>query len=135
MATLRQSWYQRVFGRFINRSDAANKPRIERERDAGLERVYGSSAEEERDFPYIPVTGSSNVAGFRYRHREQVLEVKFLDGSAYAYLDVPESVYDDMFSANSKGQFVWERLRDDFAFSKIANGNRKGKRQRSRSGW
>lgn len=63
---------------------------------------------------------SSNVAAFRWVGGDAYpLQVRFLNGSAYEY-DAPESVYDDLFSAPSKGKFVAYRIkRGGYAFRRI----------------
>ena len=68
---------------------------------------------------FIPVTRSSNVAGFKYDHDQRWLYVWFLNGSIYVYYDVPLSVYDDFFTANSFGSFVAQNLRDIYRCGRV----------------
>lgn len=66
---------------------------------------------------WIPVK-SSNVAAIRWVGGDAWgLQVEFKDGARYEY-DAPESVYDDFFSASSKGKFVYYRLRG-YGYRKI----------------
>lgn len=79
----------------------------------------------------IPVQ-SSNVAALRWEWTKDnlgTLLVKFREkrtrrrtypASLYKYFDVPEDVYDDFFAAASKGAFVWDYLRDRYAYERIA---------------
>lgn len=66
---------------------------------------------------------SSNVEAIRWS--ERVLYVKFLakgksPGSTYAYYGVPRSVAVQMLDSGSKGTFVWDRLRDEYRYERIA---------------
>lgn len=60
---------------------------------------------------WVPASGSSNVASFRYVIDEAALEVEFLDGSMYRYFNVPAWKAKSFFSASSKGKAVWDYLR------------------------
>jgi hypothetical protein len=51
-----------------------------------------------------PVT-SSALAAVGYSKRLHALEVEFVNGAIYRYLDVPQSVYKDLMSAESKASF------------------------------
>jgi KTSC domain len=48
---------------------------------------------------------SSAIAKVGYSKRRHILEVEFLNGAVYRYLDVPPSVYRDLMSAQSKARF------------------------------
>jgi hypothetical protein len=62
---------------------------------------------------------SSNVRGARYDADEQILEIKFRNGTVYWYYGVGEEVWDDFLNAPSKGRFVWEYLRDNYDYERI----------------
>ena len=48
---------------------------------------------------------SSAIAKVGYSKRRHVLEVEFVNGAIYRYLDVPFPVYRDLMSAESKARF------------------------------
>ena len=48
---------------------------------------------------------SSAIAKVGYSKRRHILEVEFVNGAIYRYLDVPLPVYRDLMSAESKARF------------------------------
>jgi hypothetical protein len=54
----------------------------------------------------IVITDSSNVSALKYDIQKRVLHVIFLDGSKYAYLDVPRSIFGDLCAADSVGIYL-----------------------------
>lgn len=153
----RRAWYHRVFGdvggRIVAklrdlggllpkraRDLAAENAHPDRLRDLGIEPADPSiedvydERQREQEIGWIPVIGSTNVAAFRYLPLAVELQVEFLDGSRYAYFNVPEDVYDAMFMVASKGHFVWSDLRDQYEYKLIRAGfgRRAGTPRRSR---
>lgn len=63
-------------------------------------------------------TESSNVQAVRYMAQHAQLQVQF-DGWMYTYYQVTADTARDMLCASSKGAFVWQRLRDRYAFTKV----------------
>jgi hypothetical protein len=53
----------------------------------------------------IPVS-SSNIASIGYDQGTQTLEVEFLKGSVYQYFDIPQAIYEEFISAESKGKYL-----------------------------
>ena len=49
---------------------------------------------------------SSNLASVGYDPQTATLEVEFLNGSIYQYFSVPESVYNGLINASSKGSYL-----------------------------
>ncbi|KAF0205586.1 MAG: hypothetical protein FD167_5581 [bacterium] len=49
---------------------------------------------------------SSNLKDVGYDPEQQILEVGFLNGSIYQYLNVPESKYIALMRAESKGGYL-----------------------------
>ncbi len=47
--------------------------------------------------------GSSNIASVGYENG--TLEIAFMDGGLYQYLDVPEPIFNSLMQAYSKGKF------------------------------
>jgi len=54
--------------------------------------------------PRQPVK-SSAIAKIGYSKGRHILEVEFVNGAVYRYLDVPATVYRDLMSAESKTRF------------------------------
>ncbi len=48
---------------------------------------------------------STAIAKVGYSKRRHILEIEFVNGAIYRYLDVPSSVYRDLMSAESKARF------------------------------
>ncbi|MDB5705377.1 MAG: karS [Sphingomonas bacterium] len=59
---------------------------------------------------------SSVIRSFDYDPAEQRLEIEFVSGRRYSYLDVPESLVDAMRRVTSKGGFFNRRIRDRYHF-------------------
>lgn len=72
---------------------------------------------------------SSNVHSFGYDEPSQTLFVRFwkdskskrsqVAGPIYKYFNVPKKIYLQMYYADSKGKFVWERLRNRYRYTMI----------------
>jgi len=54
--------------------------------------------------PRQPVE-STAIAKIGYSKRRHILEIEFVNGAVYRYLDVPVTVYHDLMSAESKARF------------------------------
>jgi hypothetical protein len=61
---------------------------------------------------------SSNVNRFKFE--EGILIVQFNSGAVYEYYGVDEGTVEDFKRAGSKGKFVWNRLRDQYDYRRIA---------------
>jgi len=48
---------------------------------------------------------STAIAAIGYSKRRHILEIEFVSGAVYRYLDVPPAVYRDLMSAQSKARF------------------------------
>lgn len=48
---------------------------------------------------------SSNLASVGYDAAQRILEIEFLTGSVYQYLNVPQSVYAGLMAAESHGRY------------------------------
>jgi hypothetical protein len=62
---------------------------------------------------------STVIRKFEYDTEMQKLQIVFTTGKVYVYKEVPESLYNDMRKAFSKGEFFNEHIRDKFEFEKI----------------
>jgi lysyl-tRNA synthetase class 2 len=56
----------------------------------------------------------------RFRYKDRVLEIEFVSGRRYRYLDVPAAVYREMCNSRSKGEFFNARIRNRFSFRRIS---------------
>jgi hypothetical protein len=54
---------------------------------------------------------SSAIAKVGYSKRRHILEIEFVNGAVYRYLDVPVIVYRDLMSAESKARFYDSNIR------------------------
>jgi hypothetical protein len=54
--------------------------------------------------PRQPVQ-STAIAKVGYSKRRHILEIEFVNGAVYRYLDVPPAIYRGLMSAGSKAQF------------------------------
>jgi hypothetical protein len=54
---------------------------------------------------------SSAIEAVGYSKRQHILEIEFVNGAIYRYLDVPSSVHRDLMSAESKARFYDSNIR------------------------
>src|SRR6266436_7109437 len=54
---------------------------------------------------------STAIAGVGYSRRRHILEIQFVNGAIYRYLDVPPTVHRDLMSAESKARFYDSKIR------------------------
>ena len=57
---------------------------------------------------------SSGLAAAGYSKRRHILEVEFVNGAVYRYLDVPPSVYRDLMSAGSKARYYDSNIKGNY---------------------
>lgn len=62
---------------------------------------------------------SSNVGAIKYDWDLRRLYVQFKNGSVYSYEGVHPVTARNMFNSASMGKFVWQRLRDKFAYRRL----------------
>ena len=63
--------------------------------------------------PRQPVQ-SSAIAKIGYSKRRHILEIEFVNGAVYRYLDVPPRVYRDLMFAESKARFYDSNIRGHY---------------------
>lgn len=61
---------------------------------------------------------SSHIAAIGYDPDAELLELEFLDGSIYAYYDIPSHVYDGLMSG-SHGAYFNAHIKGQYQFQKI----------------
>lgn len=62
---------------------------------------------------------SSNLQAVGYDHSTHVLEVEFTNGSVYQYFDVPQSIYQGLMAAPSKGSYLHTHIKDLYSYRQI----------------
>ena len=77
--------------------------------------------------PRQPVE-SSAIAAAGYSKRRHILEIEFVNGAIYRYLDVPPSVYRDLMSTESKARFYDFNIKKKYRSVRIRP-RRKGEQQ------
>lgn len=65
----------------------------------------------------IPVS-SSNIAAIGYDPATMTLEVEFLNGSVYQYLDVPEGEFMNLMGADSKGRYLNQFIKASYRYGR-----------------
>lgn len=66
-----------------------------------------------------PIT-SSMMASAGYDEATGVLEIEFLTGAVYQYVDVPSHLYRSLLDAPSQGRFFHGSIRDAFRCQRVA---------------
>jgi len=64
----------------------------------------------------MPDVTSTAIVRIDYNAPARELEVTFITGKTYTYFGVPGDVYGRFVTANSKGQFFNEYIRDQYNF-------------------
>ena len=67
---------------------------------------------------WIATPQSSNIAGFDYDSARHVLIVEFKNGGRYNYFDVPQTVFQGMKAADSKGQYLAQNVKNVFRYAR-----------------
>lgn len=63
---------------------------------------------------------SSNLAAVGYNSNNQTLRIRFNDGSLYEYSGVPNSIYNGLLSAPSKGRYFDQNIKKaGYPYTKI----------------
>lgn len=62
---------------------------------------------------------SSNLAKVGYDSFSNTLEVKFHNGSAYRYKNVPPGIYNALLHASSKGTYFNYNIKNRYPYSRV----------------
>ncbi len=62
---------------------------------------------------------SSNIQSVGYDTTSSILEVEFNSGSIYQYIDVPESEYEGLMNAASKGRYLNKNIKGRYEDIKV----------------
>ena len=57
---------------------------------------------------------STAIAKVGYSKRRHILEIEFVNGAVYRYLDVPTTIYRDLMSAESKARYYDSNIRKHY---------------------
>src|SRR6266513_2691741 len=81
--------------------------------------AYAESSESRNRSPiisHIPRqhVESTAIAAVGYSKHRHILEIEFVNGAVYRYLDVPAAVYRDLMSAESKARFYDSNIRKHY---------------------
>lgn len=62
---------------------------------------------------------SSDIAEIGYDSNSMVLEILFIKGGLYQYFDVPEAVYLELMSCDSKGRFLNANIKNNYRYTRL----------------
>ena len=62
---------------------------------------------------------SSNLRSIGYDEDKEILEVEFLHGGIYQYIDVPKDEYEGLMGADSHGKYFSANIRNNYDFIKL----------------
>ena len=62
---------------------------------------------------------SSVIQRFAYDRDTRILMITFVSGLHYLYLDVPETVYEGLKQAQSKGRYFNRYIRERYQFERL----------------
>lgn len=70
-------------------------------------------------YPQMQSVSSSNVAELGYDDVNQIVYVRFLNGSVYIYKGVPQSEYDGLLNAPSIGSYLHRNYKNGYPYERI----------------
>jgi hypothetical protein len=63
---------------------------------------------------------STNIDSVGYNADTQTLIVKFkVSGQTYEYLNVPQTLYESLMTAESKGKYINDNIRSQFTYRRV----------------
>ena len=68
--------------------------------------------------PEMQPVSSSNIAAVGYDAENQMVYVQFLNGSTYAYKDVPEHEFESLRTAPSVGSYLNRNYKNVYAYER-----------------
>jgi hypothetical protein len=66
---------------------------------------------------------SSSIASVGYDAPSSVLEVEFLNGRLYQYLDVPQRVFEEFVEAESVGSYLNRHVKGSYQYLRLDDGS------------
>lgn len=67
---------------------------------------------------WIESPESLNITRFAYDGATHVLSVEFKKGGTYNYFDVPQTLFEAMQNAPSKGQFLAQSIKGSYRYAR-----------------
>jgi len=61
---------------------------------------------------------STSLNAATYQKQDALLELEFRSGTVYRYVGVPEQVYQELLTAESKGRYFNRHIRNRFPYTK-----------------
>jgi len=71
------------------------------------------------NLPQMQPVSSSNVAELGYDETDQIVYVRFLNGSLYIYKGVPLSEYNGLLNAPSIGSYLHRNYKNVYPYERI----------------
>lgn len=62
---------------------------------------------------------STNISSIGYDSLSRILEIKFNSGGVYQYSNVPESIYNGLMSAGSKGKYHHVHIKNKYPYKRV----------------
>lgn len=62
---------------------------------------------------------SSNISKIGYDEELKILEVDFVRGTSYQYVDVPKKLYLELMGSESKGKFLIANIKPNYSYAKL----------------
>ncbi|MCF3109391.1 KTSC domain-containing protein [Niabella sp. CC-SYL272] len=63
---------------------------------------------------------STVIAHFNYHAETKTLKIRFVSGAVYDYYEVPETIYQELKTASSKGTYFNQYIKDVYPFERRA---------------
>lgn len=67
---------------------------------------------------WVEAPESATMARFGYEKASEILSIEFKKGGVYQYFDVPESIFEALKAAASKGQYFAQNVKGVFRFAR-----------------
>jgi hypothetical protein len=61
---------------------------------------------------------SSAIVSIGYNSERKILEIEYISGEVYDYLNVPENIFNELMQAESKGTFTNTQIKQHYDFEK-----------------
>lgn len=65
------------------------------------------------------LVNSSSLRSVGYDPRSRTLEIEFHSESVYQYLDVPQTVFEELLAQDSLGSYFNAEIRDSYACARV----------------
>lgn len=62
---------------------------------------------------------STNIRSIGYEPESSTLEIEFHSGGIYQYFNVPQTSYNGLMSASSRGSYFHKYIKDNYKWAKV----------------